>query len=388
MTLGRGRIERYYHFICGGDEALLSIARELRLKVHWRPAPVGHWYRGRMYPLSTALDLLRFPPLPLADRIRMGLHAWRAQRTTDWAPLDGISAKQWLLETVGQRVYDVIWKPLLETKFGPYADQVSAAWLWHRLWRVGTSRKSALRPDEMGHFDGGSETLLSALAHKITAAGGEIKLSCAARRVSASGGRVLVDTDAGELQADVAVLAVPLPVAARLVEEADGDFAAALRQVPVIGVVCALVRIPRHLTPYFWLNINDERIEYNGLIEYSNLNPSADVWGGEVLYIPFYLPTDDERFRWTDDRWRQLFLDGLAVIDAESAATSEVVAVSRDAFAQPICAVGFSRRVPPMRTPLPGVFLIEASQLYPSDRCLSGMIGLAGRAVEMAVGER
>jgi len=253
---------------------------------------------------------------------------------------------------------------------------------------VGTSRKSPFKPDEMGHFAGGSETLLSALADKICAAGGQIELSCAARKITIADGRLTVATDAGDLDADAAVMAIPLPVAAQLIENADADFAAALRQVPVIGVVCALVRMPRHLTPYFWLNINDERIAYNGLIEYSNLNPSGEAWGGEVLYIPFYLPADEDRFSWPDDKWRQLFIDGLGVIDERLAAETEVAAVTRDVYAQPICGVGFSERVPPIRTPLPGVFLVEASQLYPSDRCLSGMIGLATRAVEMATASR
>lgn len=388
MPLGGGRIERYYHFICGGDAALLELANELGLQVHWRPAPVGHWYRGRLYPLSTAFDILRFGPLPFVDRLRVGIHAWRAQRTSDWAPLDAISAKQWLLGAIGPRAYEAIWRPLLETKFGPYADQISAAWLWHRLWRVGTSRKSPLRPDIMGHFAGGSDALISALVDRIGRAGGQLRTNCPARRVVGSGGGLMVETDNGDVEARAVLLAVPLPVAADLTRELAPELAGALRKVAVIGVVCALLRLPRHLSRYFWLNINDERIAYNGVIEYSNLNPSAELWGGEVAYIPFYLPTDDERFSWGDEKWRELFLDGVAVMAPELAGEVEVVAITRDAYAQPICDVGFSRRVPPIATPVPGVFLVEASQLYPSDRCLSGMIELAGRAVDLAISTR
>jgi hypothetical protein len=44
----------------------------------------------------------------------------------------------------------VIWHPLLKVKFGDCHDQISAAWIWHRIWRVATSRRSMLEREVFG----------------------------------------------------------------------------------------------------------------------------------------------------------------------------------------------------------------------------------------------
>ena len=39
-------------------------------------------------------------------------------------------------------VYQRLWAPLFALKFFEYADNISAAWIWTRIKRVGTSRRS------------------------------------------------------------------------------------------------------------------------------------------------------------------------------------------------------------------------------------------------------
>jgi protoporphyrinogen oxidase len=384
VTLGHGRLERYYHFICRGDRSLLQLIEELGLggRLRWAPAPAAHWYRGRLYPLATAWDLLRFSALPLLSRLRLGWHAWRAQRTTHWQPLDAVTAKAWLLRSVGERAYEVIWRPLLEAKFGSYAGEVAAAWLWHRLWRVGTSRLSPWRPEVMGHLKGGSEVLLLALLDRLQRAGVEVHLGCPATGLVFHAGRAAVDTPRGELSGEALVLCIPLPVVARLAAPALPAWSQALATIPYLAVVCGLLRLRRHLSPYFWVNVHDDRMGFNGFIEYSNLNRSAEVWGGEVVYVPVYLPADDPRFAWADQQWAQFFTRGLAVVDAELPELVTACIISRDAHAQPVCTTGFARRVPGLQAPAPAVYLVEAAQLYPADRHLSGMIALARDAAQ------
>lgn len=387
MSLGRGRIERYYHFICKGDMHLLRLAKELGLEesLRWAPAPMGHFYNGRLYPFSTALDLLRFRPLSFLERLRLALASRAAQRTTKWRPLDKIAAKEWLLKTVGEHVYEVLWRPLLEVKFGPYADEVAAAWLWHRLYRVGTSRQSILRPETMGHFAGGSETLFERLVERIAGHGGKINLetvAVAVRRLRA--GEWNAETSGGELSGRAVIMAVPLPVAAALTQQELPEYSSQLAAVPYLGVVCVLLRAERTATPYFWVNINDRRVAFNGFIEYSNLNRSPQAWGGEVLYVPMYLPPDDPRFSWPDGQWAQWFREGLRQVNENYERSVTLEVVTRDIHAQPVCTPGFADRRPAIKAPAQGLFLVEASQLYPSDRCLSGMIGLASLAARRA----
>ena len=59
-----------------------------------------------------------------------------------------------------------------------------------------------------------------------------------------------------------------------------------------IGVVCVVHKLKRSVTPHFWLNVVDETMAIPGLIEFSNLRPTPDT----IVYVPYYMPTDNPKF--------------------------------------------------------------------------------------------
>ena len=380
QSTGRHALEVYYHFICAGDSHVLSLLRELDLASHvqWTPALTSYYVHGRRYPFTTPADLLRFPPLSLADRLRFARHAARCRRRKSWESLDDLTAESWLRREVGPRAYDLLWRPLLEVKFGRFAGQVSAAWLWHRLWRASQSRPNLLQPEKFGCLREGSELLLQALAGKIRESGGEIRTGQAATGLVLRGGQVAaVQTATGDLPADLVVGALPLPELGRLLPAELADWRRELGQISFIGVRCLRLRLERGLTESYWINVNDPRIPFNGLIEYSNLNPQAEP-DGAVAYLPLYMPTDDPRYAMSAEDLTEELLRGLAVIvpGLERSGVREALLTS-DEYGQAICPPGFGRRIPPLAGPARGLYLLDSTQLYPSDRCLSGMVGLA-----------
>ncbi len=177
VQIGDRDIERYYHFICGGDQNLIELIAELGLsaRLHWRPGKTSYFVQGRMYPFTTPLDLLGFSAISLLSRIRFALHAARCRQMRNWQDIEHLTAQEWLLDTVGSEAYEVIWRPLLQIKFGRYYDQVSAPWLWHRVHRFSQSRHSLWRPEQLGYLEGGSQVLIDALAEFIVAGGGKIQ---------------------------------------------------------------------------------------------------------------------------------------------------------------------------------------------------------------------
>ena len=373
-------LEAYYHFICRGDSALLSLLDELGLGAHveWRPALTSYYVRGRLYPFTTPAEILRFTPLPLADRLRFGRHVARCRRMTDWEPLDGLTAEAWLRREAGPRVYELLWRPLLETKFGSYAGQVSAPWIWHRLWRASRSRKNLLRPEDFGCLREGSEVLLRTLAARIRESGGEVLTGTPATGLVVRGGQVAaVTTAAGELPADLVVAAAPLPELARLLPAELEDWRRELLSVDFLGVRCLRLRLDRAVTGSYWVNANDPRVPFGGFIEYSHLNPAAEP-GGAVVYVPLYMSREDPRFTMAEADLSGELVRGLQVVSPalREAQVREARLVTDD-YAQAICPPGFAQRVPPLAAPVPGLYLLDSTQLYPSDRCLSGMIALA-----------
>jgi protoporphyrinogen oxidase len=145
-------IEKYYHFICGGDTRLISLVEELGLgpALRFRPVTTANFYQGRLFDFASPFDLLAFRPMPLLSRLRFGWHISTAKYLKNWSSLDRMTAKAWLCRRIGLRAYQAVWEPLLNIKFGPYAEHISAAWIWHRIHRAASSRKHLLSREKRG----------------------------------------------------------------------------------------------------------------------------------------------------------------------------------------------------------------------------------------------
>jgi protoporphyrinogen oxidase len=375
-----GRADRFYHFICRGDRDLLNYAAELGLSraIQWRRARTAFFRNGKLYPFTSPLDLLRFAPLSLGDRLRQGLEAWRWTRRRGFADLDRITAADWVRQRLGSGPYRVVWEPLLRAKFGQYAEQVNAAWLWHRAYRLARSRQTPLHPQSLGYFEGGSETIIRAVADAVQSRGGRIFTNRPVNAVILDRAGKLRGIRADrELQYDAVILALPLPLAAGLLPPALDRFRESLDRIKFLGIVCLVASLSRGVTGAFWCNISDPRLSLAGLIEMSELNPEIAPHGA-LVYAPFYLDRGSERWSWPDQRFRQELENALSVIDpALGPGAIQSFHVFRAPFAQAICPPGFSALKPSMDTPLPGLFLLESVHLYPEDRTLSGTIAKA-----------
>src|SRR2546426_9753878 len=132
-----GHLERFYHCILPDDGALLGLIGDLGLvaELLWRETKMGFMYRRVTYPLNTAWDLLRFGPLTLAERLRMGLLALRTRFQGLSPELDHVTAADWIRGMAGERAFQILWKPLLSAKIGDHYPGLPALWLSSRMNR-------------------------------------------------------------------------------------------------------------------------------------------------------------------------------------------------------------------------------------------------------------
>lgn len=148
-------IERYYHFHCTSDKDFLQVLEELDLsdRMNWVETKMGYWYQDRLQPWGNPVALLKFKGLSLVAKFRYGLHAFLSTRRKDWMPLDDVEATGWIKRWVGAEAYEVLWRRLFELKFYDYTENLSAAWIWSRIKRIGTSRYDLFR-EKLGYLDG------------------------------------------------------------------------------------------------------------------------------------------------------------------------------------------------------------------------------------------
>jgi len=381
------RIERYYHFICKGDDHLVDTLAELGLsqRLHWRDSRMAYFVDGRLYPFLTPVELLRFSPLSVLDRVRAGAAVKLAQRMKE-EDLAEERAIPWLKRMFGERAYRVIWEPLMRFKFAEHAPDISAAWIWARMVRLSRSRTSPWR-EELGYIDGGSKVVLEGLGRDFEARGGRVVLGAAVETIQIEGGRATGVRFNGEtIPADAVISTATTSRFRQMAPDLDGPYVEGLRRIPTIGIFCLFLRLARPVTPFFWVNANDPRVPFAGMIEYTNLNPLPELEGDTILYVPQYLSADDPRYAQSDEEVLRRYTDALALMHpAFDRSWVKFSAVFRDRFAQPICLTDYRRTTPSVQTPIPNLFLTDSCQLHPHDRTISGSFGLGLEAARRAL---
>lgn len=384
FEVGGARLEKFYHHWFTSDAHVMALIQELGRQddVLLRPTRTGMYYGHRFFRLSSPLDLLRFAPLPLVDRLRLGLLALRARRVRDWRVLEGLTAAEWLRALGGERVYRVVWEPLLKGKFGAAADEVSAVWFWNKLKLRGGSR-GRQGAENLAYFRGGFAALAGALADAIRAQGGSIRthrpvtgLTVDERRVTA------VDTGDDTLAVDAVIATPALPIVADLVRpHVAPDYDAALRRIGYLANVCVVLALHRSLSDTYWLNVNDPGFPFVGVIEHTNFEPRSTYAGRHIVYVSKYLPESDPLFALPDRDLVDFTIGHLQRMFPELTRDWVIDAhVWRARHSQPIVTRHYGALIPAAITPLTGFYLATMAQIYPQDRGTNYAIG-AGRAV-------
>ena len=377
-------IERYYHFHCTSDHAFLDLLQELDLahKMRWVETKMGYWYQNRLQPWGNPLALLTFKGLGWMAKFRYGLHAFLSTKRNNWQPLDGLEASAWIRRWVGEEAYEVLWRRLFDYKFYDFVGNLSAAWIWSRIRRIGRSRYSLFR-EKLGYLEGGSKTLLCCLQASIEAQGGVLRLKSPVNKVVMDQGRVVGVEVNGQLERFEKVIStIPLPYVPKLMPDLPPAVLDQFRALNNIAVVCVIVKLEKALTPNFWLNTNDPDMDIPGLVEYSNLHPMDK----HIVYVPFYMPGEHPKFADEDLVFEQKVKRYLKKINPLLTESDFLdVRVSRYRYAQPICEPGYLDRLPDVAMPIEGLWVADTSYYYPEDRGISESIGfgrsLAAKAI-------
>jgi protoporphyrinogen oxidase len=215
--------------------------------------------------------------------------------------------------------------------------------------------------------------------------GGKIRLGDGAKRILVEDGVVMgIETVSGEvLTADKVISTAPLPYIPGLLAQDAPDLGETYKGFDNVGVVCVIHKLKRRISPNFWVNVSDPRIEIPGFVEFSNLRPTGDV----IVYVPYYMPTTHPKFAWSDEALANESFGYLKMVNPDLTDADRIDAhVGRLRYAQPVCTVSFADKIPDFQTPVRGLSIADTSFYYPEDRGVSESIKFAKRMVT-ALGE-
>jgi protoporphyrinogen oxidase len=376
--------DRHYHVILLSDTHLRELLAELGLEqdLAWVETRTGFYTDGRLHSLSNSVEFLRFPPLGLLDKLRLGATIFYASKVRDPRPLEQIPVADWLRRWSGRRTTEKIWLPLLRGKLGENYRQASAAFIWAIIARMYAARRTGLKKEMFGYVRGGYARVLDRFAETLAGDEVDVRLGQAIDRVDAAGGEVRVRLGGGEVESfDRVVLTVPAPAAARLCPGLSADERDRLLGVRYQGIVCASLLLRKPLAGYYVTNITDGWVPFTAVIEMSALVDRTAFAGHALVYLPKYVPPDDPAFDLSDREIEDQFLGALEKMYPDFR-REDVVAfrVSRVRHVLPIATLNYSERLPPVATSLPGVFLVNSAHIVNGTLNVNETVQLAERA--------
>lgn len=373
------KIERYYHFICKTDFPLFRLLAELDLsdQLKWTDTRMGYYYNGHLYKWGTPWALLSFPKLGLISKIRYALQVMVTKNVSDWSALDKISATDWLRKWLGKAGYETLWQRTFYLKFFEYTENLSAAWIGTRIKRIALSRRNLFQ-ESLGYLEGGSDTLLARLEQEILRLGGRIHLRSGIEQVLVESGKVIGIRAGGQNHAfDSVVSTAPMQYLPALVPDMPVAFAERIKSIKNIPVACVILKLKHRVTGNFWVNISDPDIDIPGVIEYSNLNPGTRD-NEHILYAPFYMPKTHPKWSRANSELIDEVVGYLGRLQPEFRPDWVIARhCHRYDLAQTICPPGFYDKLPPMRTPIEGLFMADTAYYFPEDRSISESIAVA-----------
>ncbi|MBX3281963.1 MAG: NAD(P)/FAD-dependent oxidoreductase [Acidobacteria bacterium] len=435
-TIGNYTWDRHYHVTLLSDEHTRGLINELGLEdqFRWVETKTGFYSDGELHSMSNSLEFLKFPPLDLISKLRLGYTIFKASRITDWRELEKITVEEWLTRLSGRKTFEKIWRPLLLAKLGESYKHTSAAFIWATIQRMYAARRSGLKKEMFGYVRGGYANVLKRFAEVLNEKGVEVRLNSPVQSVEklANGTfnvRVIdarrktdlaekyrthrtkyaafnsaVSVAAGFSGAfltepeptprrrrsdrvappppeefDRVILTCPSSKAAEITPQLEGREHLDLANIRYQGIICASVLLRSSLSKFYVTNITDNS-PFTGIIEMTALVNKTEFGGNSLVYLPKYVDPDDRLFDASDDSIRETFLAGLEKMYPRFK-RRDVLAfrVSKVKRVFPLPVLNYSEDLPPMRTSVDGLYIVNSTHIVNGTLNVNETVALAKR---------
>jgi len=370
-------LERFYHHIFQGDTAIRGLAEEIGFgdKVFFRRPVTAQWYRGRAYPIDGVRGILTFPGMSLLDRFRFGLvSAYLKYVASDWKKLEQTTAQEWAYRTMGKGVYQAVWQPLLEGKFGAYAPEVNMAWLWARL---------RARSFRLGYFVGGFQGFADALLAAVQRRHVEVRFDTPVQGLRRNGEGWVLHAGNVDWDLDRLIVTGSPRLLSRLAPDLPASYLSQLEGLRSLGAVVLTIALKHRLTNgLYWIQgMPKSEFPFLALVEHTNFIEAEHYGGDHLIYVGDYLPPEHEYFRLSKEELLARVTPALRRFNPDFQPDwIRDSWLNREPYAQPVVGLNHSQRIPPIATPLPGVYWASMSQVYPWDRGTNYAVELGQRA--------
>jgi protoporphyrinogen oxidase len=375
-------VEHFYHHWFASDQHMLGLIEELGLsrKVLFPRPYTVLLYNGKWYPFDSIPQAILFPGLGWGlNKIRFGLVGLYLRLTNNWQALEKTTVDAWMRKWAGEKVYQMMWEPMLIGKFGPYYKEVNMAWFWARIHA---------RTTKLGTYQGGFQAFADDFAAILEDLGVEIRYQTRVRHIEpAPGGGLTIETESGSQDFDRVLSTTSPGLMAKLAPALPAAYLDGLLKLKHMGAVVMTLSLKHQLSEqgYYWFNIpKSAGFPFLAVVEHTNYVSPEHFGGDHILYCGDYLELGHEYFDLSDAELLERFIPGIQRINpAFDRDWINKFWVYRTQYAQPVPLLNHSQNIPAIQTPIPGLYFASMSQVYPWDRGTNFAVEIGRKAAAM-----
>lgn len=370
------RLEKTYHHLFKTDKLATDLIEELGLSndLGWHESSMAMYYGGKLYPFSGAIDLLKFEPISLIDRIRTGIVSLYISKTKNWQKFEKIAAYVYMRKLFGDNSYKVIWQPLLKSKFGDKYKKVSMAWMWARLNSRGGSKEDGV--EKLGCMMGGFGKITDKLAKEVKKMDGKVLTGVEVKKIDKDSNKIKVVTSKKTIIADKVFACIDNLSLSKLLDLKKYEkYINKLKKIDYLGAINLVFGTKQDLTDYYWNNINDTNSPFVAFVKHTQLIGKKNYSGNNIYYLGTYIDKNNDLYEKSDRYIKKVYFDYLNKIvpsfDKEKVKESYVFKYPK---AQHVVVRNYERVIPKTETVIDNLFLLNYSQIYPKDRGINWSI--------------
>lgn len=370
-------VEHFYHHWFQSDAHMLGIIEELGLTANVRfPRPLTVMeHNGKWYPFDSIINALLFPGLGWGiNKIRFGFVGLFLRISKNWRMLEKTTVDAWMRKWAGNKVYESMWKPLIDGKFGPYAQDVNMAWMWARMHA---------RTTRLGTYVGGFQQFADDFAAILKDKGVEIKLNNPVNTLAPDADGVAINGT----RYDKVLTTTSPGLLAKMAPTLPQDYLQGLLDLKSMGALVMTFALNDSVSKegYYWFNMpKASGYPFLAMVEHTNYVSKDNFGGDHILYCGDYLPVDHDYFDLSKDELETLYIEGIQRINPDfNKSWIKKSWLFSASYAQPVPLVNHSQNIPSIQTPIPGLYFASMSQVYPWDRGTNFAVEIGRRAAKM-----
>lgn len=354
--------DKYYRHLFKSDKYLIELTKELQIEIKWFKSKMGYYIQNQLYDWGQPITLLTFKPLNLLQKIKFGMSVIKIKLIKNWKELEKYTIKEWFEKNQLQDVYNIIWKPLLNNKFGAYASSISMAWLWGKINLRKTD--SSFNKEVLGYIEN-FEEMNSKMQKDLTQKGVKFYLDTQIQDINKINDKYIINQK--EEQYDIVISTLSYLDTKHIFKKyLTKEEIEKLTNVKYIAAKTMLIESRKRLTKYYWLNIADDKFPFCGIIDYHNMEK---IENKDMIYISNYLEVTNSIYQLTPEEVLQKYLPYIQKINKDFKKEDILnYKIIDEKYAQPIIEPEYSKMMLDYGFNQKGLYINTLPQIYPEDR--------------------